>query len=435
LLVVIFAIAVFASVRIHGQLAEAASVERSLVKTRQGLDHVLQLQIDQQTAVRGFLLTGEQSFLAAYDEDDRVFDSVGKDLRAAVDALHDGELDATIEDLQTVHETWENEIARPLVANRRRSVVTLEQRGKVLVDQLRGDAQRIGDLLDERLDRAQIRVQARIDESLFTVLALALLFASAGIIFVATRARLQARIDRERAIVETLESAFRSDLDALPGARVGSAYSSATRDAAVGGDLFDVRRLDATTGLILIADVSGKGIEAAVNTAFVKYALGTLARSIRDPAALLAAFNAQFMDTIAEPSSFVVVFAGILDAASQRLTYGGAGHGGAFLRRGTDVRVLPATGPAIGLDRSLGFESAVVDLQPGDQMVLATDGFTEARNAAGTMLGDAAIALLRSAPADPQACADRLVEDLRVYCGGALADDLALLVISIGDPA
>jgi len=57
-------------------------------------------------------------------------------------------------------------------------------------------------------------------------------------------------------------------------------------DASVGGDLFDIRRLSRDRGLLVVADVSGKGIEAAVNTAFVKYSLRTLALANDDPAAV-----------------------------------------------------------------------------------------------------------------------------------------------------
>jgi len=436
LLLVIFAGALFIAVRIYAELASAASVETSLVTTRAELDDALRQQIEEQDALRGYLLTGDDSFQGPYEEGDRAFDQDIDSLSAEIEDLTDPELSATIRQLRDVHERWESEVAVPLMHHRAADVTATEKAGKMMVDQARDDASRIGALLKVRLDTAQTSLRRRIDESLFSILALSIVFASAAIAFVATRARLQARIDRERAIVETLEGAFRNDLDALAGAHIGSAYSSATRDAAVGGDLFDVRRLDERTGLILVADVSGKGIDAAVDTAFVKYSLRTLARVERDPAVLMAQFNALFLDTIRDPSTFVVVFAGVFDGATRRLSYSSAGHGGAFIRRGGVVRELEVTGPAIGLDASMTFAGAALDLEPGDLLVLATDGFTEARDPAGNMLGARALEFLRAAPTEPQACADGLVAALRAYSGGRLADDLALLVVGVdGEPA
>jgi serine phosphatase RsbU (regulator of sigma subunit) len=243
---------------------------------------------------------------------------------------------------------------------------------------------------------------------------------------------MQALIDREREIVETLQGAFSTDVDVLPGARIGRAYISADADAAVGGDLYDVRRLDASRGLVVMADVSGKGIQAAVNTAFVKYSIRMLARSHADPAEILEQFNRAFVDTVSDPNLFVVVFVGLLDANRRELTYASAGHGGAYLRRGSSVSKFDVTGPIVGIDPVVAYGSRTLALSHGDLILLATDGLTEARNRAGEMLDDdGTMELLRSSKTDPQECADDLVAAARDRNGGTLHDDLALLVIAI----
>jgi serine phosphatase RsbU (regulator of sigma subunit) len=244
--------------------------------------------------------------------------------------------------------------------------------------------------------------------------------------------RLLTRIDRERQIIETLQRAFRTGWDQLPRSRIGTAYISATRDASVGGDLFDIRRLDRDRGLLVVADVSGKGIEAAVNTAFVKYSIRTLALAHQDPAEILAAFNRMFLETIKDPGLFVVAFVGIFDARSLRLTYASAGHAGAFLRRDGHVQLLDVTGPIVGLDRAFVYETRTLDLEPRDLLVLATDGLTEARDRNGKVLDETgAMLLLEKTSTDPQACADELVSEVRRRSGGRITDDLALLVVEI----
>jgi stage II sporulation SpoE-like protein len=333
------------------------------------------------------------------------------------------------------HRTWERDVNAPLLSARPpKDAARIEARGTGLLDQLRGGAANIAVLLGNRITAAQQDLVRRINETIALSLLAFLVVCAGGVVFVRTRRAMFVRLERERHIIETLQKAFRTGLDPLPGSRVGTAYLSATRDASVGGDLFDVRRLDENRGLVTIADISGKGIEAAVNTAFVKYSIRTLALSNADPAVILSAFNGAFLDTIKDPNLFVVAFVGILDARTMQLTYASAGHSGAFLRRGGDVTQLDVTGPVVGVDRDVRFTSRSLTLQPRDLLVLATDGLTEARDRSGAVLDDAgAIRLVRSGPTDPQACADELVSAIRRRSGGRLADDLALLVIGINE--
>jgi len=310
----------------------------------------------------------------------------------------------------------------------------LEATGKMLSDKIDGEAQSVLRVLDAHVRNEQRALVWRINETLAIAVLSILLFGIVGIIFVGSRYRMAVRLDRERRIIETLQRAFQTGWDPIPHSRIGTAYVSATRDAAVGGDLFDIRRLDDDRGLIVMADMSGKGIDAAVNTAFVKYSLRTLAVRDDDPAAILNDFNRMFLDTIKDPSLFVVAFVGIFDSRTMSMTYASAGHSGAYLRRGRDVTQLEVTGPIVGLDREFEYASGTVTFLPQDMLVLATDGLTEARDRHGAALDDAgAIALVRESPSDPQACADRLVSAVRRRSGGRIVDDLALLVITIDE--
>jgi serine phosphatase RsbU (regulator of sigma subunit) len=234
-------------------------------------------------------------------------------------------------------------------------------------------------------------------------------------------------------VTDTLQRAFLSGWDLLPYLRVGTAYVSSTRLAAVGGDLFDVYRLDDHRALILVADVSGKGLAAAVDTAQVKYTIRTLAETERDPAAVLRRFNRIYERTAErDPEAFVSLFLGVMDDRDLSLSYASAGHAPVFARSGSHVRALPATGPLIGLGGEAVFTSERIRLNVGDVIVLATDGLTEARDQAGVMLGEEqAIKWLERGDADPQVLADEVVGNVRRYAGGRIADDLALLVIRV----
>ncbi len=434
LIAAIIAIAVFISVRIYTQLDSAAGIEQQFVRAQQQLDGLVTIQIDQEAGLRGFvawstpfLLNNDMSGTSS-DE----FPAALTEFEATTRTLGIPGLRSSIAQMRNLHHLWLRDVAEPLRKNPKAPYALFRQTyGKVYIDQLVGEKQRVGDLLKRRLEFAQDELKRRINQALIGGLASILVFGVIAVVFVASRAQILEVLERESSIVETLQGAFRTDLDVLPHSRLGTAYVSADRDAAVGGDLFDVRRLDATRGLIMIADMSGKGIEAAVNTAFVKYSIRTLALTNNDPAQILSQFNRIFLDTIDDPNLFVVAFVGVIDVVDGTLLYASAGHSGAWLRRGEEVEPLAVTGSIVGLDRTFTFENRSLRLQRGDLVVLATDGLTEARNVEGDILEDAAaLDLLRASSHDPQACADDLVAAVRSRSGGAVHDDLALLVIA-----
>jgi serine phosphatase RsbU (regulator of sigma subunit) len=436
LLFVVLVATLLGAFRIYAQLDRAAAVQRSLVRGQEQLYGVLKAQQDEELGVRGYTQTKKTYFLghrvSAHDDFDRQMNG----LRQTVAQLQLGPSVANaVEEMSDAHHQWEREVAEPLsVSPLPKDAVQIQETGKVLTDEIDSHERALEQLLNDQVQQAQRNLIRQINETLAITLLSVFAFGAVGIVFLVLRRRMIARLERERRIIETLQGAFRTGWDRLPRSRIGTAYISATRDAEVGGDLFDVRRLDDDRGLVIVADVSGKGIEAAVNTAFVKYSIRTLALEHNDPGTILAAFNRMFLDTIGDPSLFVVVFVGIFDLRALRLTYASAGHSGAFLRRGREVSQLDVTGPIIGLDKSFTYASRTLSLQPHDLVVLATAGLTEARDRHGRALDEAgAMTLVRESSSDPQACANELVQAVKRRGGGRLFDDLALLVIAIDD--
>ena len=436
LLAAILVLAVAISLRIYTQLDSAARVQRALVDAQQQLDVILRVQLEQSAALRGYLASGRTVFLEPQTRDSEQFDAALDAFAAATRSFGISELNASVARMHALHVDFLANVAAPLRTDpHAKDTIALQILGKSLVDRLRAETTRVHDLLDAQLVVAQGELKSRINEALVGGLSSLLLFAFVSFAFVLSRAKMLAVIDRERSIVETLQGAFRTDVDPLPGARIGTAYLSADRDAAVGGDLYDVRLLDATRALVVVGDISGKGITAAVNTAFVKYSIRTLALSHEDPAAILESFNDVFLTTIRDPSLFVVLFVGVLDSQRATLTYASAGHSGAYVRRAGTVRQLEISGPIVGLAMMQTYATHVLPLVPGDLLLLATDGLSEARDLAGTLLDDAgAMKLLAAAATDPQICADELVAAVKNRNGGEVRDDLAIVAIAIDQP-
>jgi serine phosphatase RsbU (regulator of sigma subunit) len=115
------------------------------------------------------------------------------------------------------------------------------------------------------------------------------------------------------------------------------------------------------------------------------------------------------------------------------LEYGSAGHDCAYLRRRNGVEQLAVTGPVVGVMEE-PFYSKIVELNPGDTLVLTTDGLTEVRNRDGKpLLGVGAMELIEGAGPHAQELADDLVDAARARGGARMRDDLAILAIRVMD--
>lgn len=413
---------------------QAAFAEHEAYDTARALLQQCQrLQLDEETGVRGFLSTGNKVFLGPYDASETKYAQDFAQLTQTVGSLSIGSATPLLLDINREHAQWVRQIAAPLITSPYGpNSVNLLERGKVLMDRMRGDYGQLDIMLTGQATRLFDRSTVLLRNMAGATAAVLLLFGIAALIADAYRGRTQEALARERAMTDTLQRAFLSGWDLLPYLRVGTAYVSSTREAAVGGDLFDVYRLDEHRALILVADVSGKGLAAAVDTAQVKYSVRTLAETESDPAIIVDRFNEIFERSARDNEAFVSLFIGIIDDRDLSFRYASAGHGSVFARSGSRVWPLTSTGPVVGLGRGLDFESVRVQLGVGDVLVLATDGLTEARDQAGLMLGEEqAMRWIERGNADPQKLADELVTNLRRYAGGRIADDLALLVIRV----
>jgi serine phosphatase RsbU (regulator of sigma subunit) len=430
-LAVALLVSVAGSLFTYSNLRAAFNRHVTVEQAKDALSELFQLQLDQETALRGFISTGQPVFLEPYESDEPKYKALFTQLERYVNQTNVQGASAPLLDLRRQHALWSTGVARPLIKNPNDpNAVSLLEHGKIIMDRTRSDYLALSGVLDARYDRSFEESFALLRQEGTLTAVLIALFGLAAIVADAYRSRTQAALKRERAVTDTLQRAFLSGWDMLPHLRVGTAYLSSTRDAAVGGDLFDVHRLDDHRAMLLVADISGKGLSAAVETAQVKYSVRTLTETEGDPAVVLERFNTTFIRSAPEPDAFVSVFVGVLDDRDLTFEYASAGHGSAFVRTGGQVTALPVTGPVIGLVEGQQYTKGQVALAVGDLIVLATDGLTEARDQAGIMLGeDRAIAWIARANPDPQRLVDEIVAQLKSYGGGRITDDLALLVI------
>jgi len=167
----------------------------------------------------------------------------------------------------------------------------------------------------------------------------------------------------------------------------------------VSGDFYDFFVLPDERIYFSIADVAGKGMNAALLMAKTTSLLRCLAKTVRDPALLLAQVNAEVFETVSL-GLFVTIVTGFIDPVTQEVRYANAGHHAPLLRRGPGVfDSLPATAPPLGVLPELGVETQRMSLVDGS-IYLFTDGVTEARNGVASPLGTSGLIAVLDAVSD-----------------------------------
>jgi CHASE3 domain sensor protein len=432
-------VAAFLAVAVAGpawgirDLDSEASAQLRLSAARDGVDAVVREQLVEEASLRGFVSTRDPAYLEPVGPPDPAFGQRIADLARAVRAAGADEGVPLVYQIGVIHARWERTVALPLLHDPDQlGTYELQTSGRHLTDALRASGKQLRDVLGAASARVETQLRRTIDLTVGISVVVVTLFALAAVVFGLARATALARLEREHVLVDALQQTLRVGGTRLPHSDLGFAYVSATAEALIGGDLLDSWRDGAETGWFLIADASGKGIQAARHAAFVQYAVRALAAEYDDPGVVVSRFNRLFIDTFADPSIFVVLFLGRFDGRTNALRYVAAGHSTAFVRRGTAIEQLAPTGPIVGLDLESTFDVRSVALQVGATVLLATDGLTEARDASGEFLGDDGVArLLASAPIDAQGICDFLVDEAERRSEREIADDLAILAMTV----
>lgn len=408
------------------------TLNNDIALTRQGqltAAAVLQQQLDEETGLRGYAATHRRTFLTPYERGQATLPERLAELEQIIDEVGAPADRNALADLRRVNAEWERTVARPELAGAPRQAARLLH-GKALIDRFRRDIGAIDAHLIARYQAASAERERTLRTTTFVSFAAIALIALEILVFALVITRMRRELDRERGFVETLQSSASVRLVAPPYLAVGTAYRSATRGTRIGGDVYDVYSIDSDRTLLIVGDVSGKGLAAAVDTTFVRYGLRALAGEGLAPDEIVRRFDALYRAANPSPESFVSLVAAVYDRRDGSLAYTNAGHEGAWLRRGIDVEPLPPTGPIVGIG-GLPFAAGRTALGAGEFLVLATDGLTEARDPRGQIVpADRVAAWVAAADArSPQSLVDDLVAFATRYTRGRINDDLAILAV------
>jgi phosphoserine phosphatase RsbU/P len=240
------------------------------------------------------------------------------------------------------------------------------------------------------------------------------------------------RLENEVAIAREVQSQlFPQSLPEVPGLELGAVCRAARM---VSGDYYDCLQLDSRRVAMVVADVSGKGISAALVMASLNAALRGLVLSDGnvdlDTAKLSARLNRHLLHNTSD-DRYATLFFAIYDASNRTLRYTNAGHLPPFFITGNRIERLDRGGTVVGLLDHCTYEQATISVEPGTLLVAYSDGMTEPENPYGEEFGSDRLMdeVMRHRNDPPGEMCNELVEAVKNWCAPAEPfDDQTILV-------
>jgi serine phosphatase RsbU (regulator of sigma subunit)/CHASE2 domain-containing sensor protein len=270
--------------------------------------------------------------------------------------------------------------------------------------------------------------------------ALAALGATVGYRLVVAERIMAAHIAQKRAHEAEMASAAAIQRAMLPGVQASDfaegqldIFADMIPAREVGGDLYDIVRLDGNQVMITIGDVCGKGVPASLFMAITQTVMRLGVRSGQDLQAEIKAANNLLVANNRE-DMFTTLFCGVIDVPSGTMTYCNCGHNPPLvLRRGESTfEPLRNCGPPLGIVDDMSYVPRSIALAPGDMLLLYTDGVTEAETSQSDQFGmkrlEQAILEMRSHPA--RAVVEHVIKRVAEFARGApQSDDITCVAV------
>jgi sigma-B regulation protein RsbU (phosphoserine phosphatase) len=215
----------------------------------------------------------------------------------------------------------------------------------------------------------------------------------------------------------------------VPGLDVSAAYRPAGDGQEVGGDFYDIFQIGAGDWVLALGDVCGKGVEAAVVTALVRYTIRALTVQHEQPSAVLRELNDVLVGQGGDRFCTVVLVRLRRDGDTWSATLASGGHPlPLHLPAEGAVRPVGVPGTLVGVLAHVRLHDTVLDLAPGDLLVTYTDGVTEGRRGA-EFFGEDRLERSVLAHRDASRPADGILDDVLDFQRGSARDDIAVVAV------
>ncbi|MGH2828488.1 MAG: ATP-binding SpoIIE family protein phosphatase [Actinomycetota bacterium] len=243
-----------------------------------------------------------------------------------------------------------------------------------------------------------------------------------------SQARERERVEQELRVAQLIQQQFLPrDLPDLPGWHVAAYYRPARE---VGGDFYDFIELPDNKIGIVVGDVTDKGVPAALVMATTHSLLRAEAPRLVSPSKVLERVNALLVDDM-PPKMFVTCLYAVLDPVAGTLRFANAGHNLPYVGSGGDTIELRATGMPLGLLPDMSYEEKLATLEPGDSMLMHSDGLAEAHSPEREMFGFPRLMGIVGEGRGGEDLIDQLLEALDGFVGPAWdqEDDITLVTL------
>ena len=204
---------------------------------------------------------------------------------------------------------------------------------------------------------------------------------------------------------------------------------------ALGGDLYDVYQISDKVFSVMILDVCGHGVPAALITTMAKMSFSNNTKKAKNPNDVIFNVNNELFDVINGNGDYFTAFYGVIDMEKGMLYYSNAGHNTIFLAHADNsIDRLENNGPVVGVVKDLPFQASSHTLRNGDRLVLYTDGVIEARDESAKLYGEDRLTeiIQKNMTSDVKDFTEHVFSDLQAFCGNSpRSDDIALFAIDI----
>jgi serine phosphatase RsbU (regulator of sigma subunit) len=241
-------------------------------------------------------------------------------------------------------------------------------------------------------------------------------------------ARQRERIEQELKVAQLIQQQFLpKSVPDLPTWHLAAFYRPART---VGGDFYDFLELPDGRVLVVVGDVTDKGVPAALVMASTHALLRSKAPSLLSPGAILASVNELLCEDI-PAHMFVTCLVMVLEPETGRVEFANAGHNLPYLRGADGVRELRATGMPLGLMPGMTYEENTAVMAPGECLLLHSDGLAEAHNDKREMFGFGRLAEIVSRPVAGEDLIDLCLSELEHFTGADAdqEDDITLVTL------
>jgi phosphoserine phosphatase RsbU/P len=238
-------------------------------------------------------------------------------------------------------------------------------------------------------------------------------------------------IEKELAIAREIQSSILpSGVPAMEGLRMSAAYHPMT---AVAGDFYEFIEVDAKRLGVLVADVSGHGVPAAMIAAMVKVAMQSVVGLAHDPGAVLHGLNLTLSGQLR--GQYVTAAYLWIDMERRKAAYSGAGHPPLLRWRGVELERIESNGLLFGVMAEVEYPVREMEIEAGDRFLLYTDGVTEPENAAGEAFGERKLeeVVRGDVGAAPEQLSERVLGEVGRWQPGGVTqqDDITLIVVDV----